>query len=444
MNEASELFLSLGRASAQWLLNPFYYIAVIMIVLQYRRQIYLERKLFHTRLHSLGGETLRSIGWGLAGGLAASLLLGLIGASLAPEAVYWIWGAALLGVLFRMRFLCIAYATGLIAVLQYASSFIDSASAPNWMNGWMNSLLASLQSISMSSLLAFVAVLHLIEGLLIRFQGKRMMTPLFLEGKRGKIVGGYQLQGFWPVPLFMFLPLSMNETASWTSMLNGELWSGGWQLAALPVMIGFLDLTKTRTPNVKLQESSLRLILYSVVVFALAVAAELLPSLSLLAGLLCLLLHEALIYWSYNTETKGSALFVHDAKGLRILGIMPNSPAEQLGIRPGEIIARVNDKIVRTKEDLHTALRMNPAFCKLEIIDLNGENRFLQRAMFAGENYQLGILLSPDDEAEYYLEFEQPKSIFAYVRLKLTGLFQNERRSENAANLYSDDIFAGK
>lgn len=425
MNGIGEFFSSLGGAALQLLAHPFYYIAIVLIMLQYRRQIYLERKLFHTKLHSLGSETGRAVLWGIIGGTAASLIMIMIGVSITPQTVYWIWGAVLLLVLFRMRFLCLAYAAGLIAILQYVSLYLNPAGWPEWLSTWAEPASASLQAVSISTLLVLVAVLHFVESFYVRYQGNRMLTPLFLEGKRGKIVGGYQLQGFWPVPLI--LPLATGgEAVSWTSIWTGDFWQMGWHLAALPVVVGFMDLTKIATPQQKLRQSSKRLLLYSAVVLGLAILVEWQASMALLAGLLCLLLHEAIISWSYRSEMKGTPLFVHPSNGLRVLGVIPGSPAEKLGVLPGEILTKVNDMKVLSKKELHSALRINPAYCKLEIIDKNGELRILKRAMFAGENYQLGILLAPDDEARYFMEFEQPKSVIAYARLKLAGLFTRE------------------
>lgn len=425
MDGLGVLWVSIWQTFIHLWIHPFFYVGILLIILQYRRQIYLERKLFHTKLHHLWSETWRTVCWGLVGGIVASVFINLIGVLLTPHTVYWIWGISLLLVMFRMRFLCLSYATGILAILQYLSLLLTDVTFPYWINEWFQQMMASLQAIKISSLLVLVAILHLVEALYIRFQGHRMLTPLFLEGKRGKVVGGYQLQGFWPVPLFLLFPLSEQWDGSWFPWFNDNFWQSGWQMAILPTIIGFMDLTKTMTPRQKLIQSSNRLMLYSVAVLALAALSQWQASLALLAGMLCLILHEALMYWSYRSEERGAALFVHDPPGLRVLGVIPGSPAAKLNILPGERITRVNGKKIATKRDLHDALRMNAAFCKLEVLDLNGEIRFLNRAVFAGDRYQLGILLSPDDDALYYLEFEQPKSIFSYVHLKLSGLFRN-------------------
>ncbi|MCU6339767.1 hypothetical protein KW823_24945, partial [Enterobacter quasiroggenkampii] len=44
----------------------------------------------------------------------------------------------------------------------------------------------------------------------------------------------------------------------------------------------------------------------------------------------------------------------------------------------------------------------------------SGEVRFLQRAIYAGDHHQLGVLLAPDDRVEYVAVTRAP-SLFSYL-----------------------------
>lgn len=283
----------------------------------------------------------------------------------------------------------------------------------------------TLRNVHMPSLLALVAVLHFIEAMLIRWQGSRAASPLFFQGKRGKIVGGYHLHGFWPVPLFLIVPMQTGSGSSlpWSPLL-GDGWSMGWTFVAFPVVIGFTELTLSRLPRNKVRWSSGRLMVYSIVVFIMAAVIEIWPILTIGASLLCIIFHEVLVWYSSWEESLRSPLYVHDERGLLILGVIPSSPAEEMGIQSGEIIHGVNGVKVTTKEQLHQALQLNPAFCKLEVINLEGQSKFLKRALFSGEHHQLGIILAPDQDAKYYVGLKQTH-IGTYLRMKLTGLLQS-------------------
>ncbi|MNC52221.1 Cell division topological determinant MinJ [compost metagenome] len=68
-----------------------------------------------------------------------------------------------------------------------------------------------------------------------------------------------------------------------------------------------------------------------------------------------------------------------------------------------------------TKEELHAALRLNAAFCKLEVRNTAGESKFLQRALYAGEHHQLGAILSPDEKAPVAVRL-QPLSLLQLLK----------------------------
>ncbi|MNJ56061.1 Cell division topological determinant MinJ [compost metagenome] len=100
--------------------------------------------------------------------------------------------------------------------------------------------------------------------------------------------------------------------------------------------------------------------------------------------------------------------------------MLPGSPAAELGIQVGETIIKVNGIPVPTKEELHAALRMNSAFCKLEVRNLAGESKFLQRAIYAGEHHQLGAILAPDDKAPVAVRM-RPISLIHLLRPRREG-----------------------
>jgi hypothetical protein len=394
-----ELLNQLLQAAGQLLLQPFYYIGIVIIVLQYRRQIVLERKLFHTKLHSIVHETWRMLLWGWICGIAASLLMVFVGASLPMESVYLLWAVSLILLLFRVRYLNMAYAAGILGLLHcivvYFPYLLDLTSF-HWLFG-------PLDQLHVPSLLFVVAIMHILEANLLRFQGKRLASPTLVEGKRGKIVGGYQLQSYWPVPLFLLMPvaggtLDLPWTPLFASGLDSAATSGSWGFLALPVILGFTDFTKTRLPADKIRRSTSLLLLYACIILISAVLSYYWSFFILVASILTILLHEGIVRYSAWEETFQSPLFVHSEQGLKILAVLPKSSAAELGLQAGEIIHKVNLVSVRTKQELHQAMRLNPAFCRLEVINLEGNSKFVSRAIYAGDHHELGILLAPDAE----------------------------------------------
>jgi transcriptional regulator with XRE-family HTH domain len=408
-------------AVGQLFTNPFYYIGVLFIVLHYRKQIQLERKLFHTRLHSLLSETWRVVLWGWLGGIGASILLLFVGVSIQTEVVIVLWVVTVVLMILRIRFLCLAYAVGVLGIAQVIFSWFPNEDSLRE----SYSLLETIASADIPSLLVIVGVLHLLEGVLVGLQGARMTTPLFLEGKRGQMIGGQQLQGFWPVPLFLLVPLAGGSDLSlpWQTLFGSNL-SAGWTLLAFPAMMGFTELTISKLPKIQARYSANLLYLYALLLLGAAVAAHYWTPLVLLGAILSIALHEGMLRYNQWAEAKRTPFYIHSERGLMVLSVVPNSPAQELGISVGEIIHKVNGHKIKTKTDLHAAMSINSAFCRLEVLNDQGEVRFLKRGIFAGDHHQLGILLAPDQDVLYFLE-QRPMHLLSYLRSKLTGLLPN-------------------
>ncbi|PYI51204.1 PDZ domain-containing protein [Paenibacillus flagellatus] len=401
MDIAADLARNALHALVQLAVQPFYYIGIVFVIVQYRRQIVLERQLFSTRLHSLIDTTWRTVLWGIVAGMAASFVMSFVGATVPLGVVVWLWVLSALLAVVQIRFVCLAYSVALLGVLHVVVSTFPSLTEIDY----VGAALRPLQQLPISSMLALVGLLHLLEAFFVGKQGASMAMPVFVEGKRGKVIGGYQLQQFWPVPLLLLVPAGAGSAVlPWSPLFGGDIWSAGWTFAAMPVMLGFAERTTTRLPQDKARVSAKRLVVYAVAVLALAAGAEWLPGFALVGSLAVAALHEALVWWSKREESSRSPMYVHGADGLKILGVLPAGPAKEMGLLPGETIHKANGIKVRTKEELHEALRSNAAFCKLEVINTEGHTKFVQRALFAGEHHLLGVVLAPDDKAMYVVE----------------------------------------
>ncbi|QHW32629.1 PDZ domain-containing protein [Paenibacillus rhizovicinus] len=430
MEAATDLLRLAGSAALGLLLSPFYYIGVLLIMLQYFRQTRLERKLFHVRLHAWPNQLARTMLAGLVVGVLITLIGLFLGVTVNGEAVLWLWGAAVVLLLVRVRYLCFAYSAGMLGLLQWGLGW----SSLDGRGDWIGTAVRSIGGLDIPGLLVLVALMHIAEGLLVRWQGARFASPLFLEGKRGKLVGGYMLQGYWPVPMLLLVPAAAGGGGvdlPWSLLLGGgSAWSHGVTMIGFPMMIGFTELTRTMLPGAKARSASKALLLYGLAVGVVAVAASYWSPLMLAAALCALLFHEALVAVSYYKEDANTSLYVHDGRGLRILAVIPGTPAEAMGLQAGEIIQKVNGALVRSKEELHAALHINSAFCKLEAINLEGHVKFVQRARYAGEHHQLGVVLSPDDQAGFYAA-ASPASLFDLLRKRTA---KSRSRSTSASS----------
>lgn len=419
MNVIQELLGSLGTAFLHLLIQPYYYIALLFIALYYRRQVALERKLIHVKLHSWGQETWRTVWSGLVMGLVVSIVAILLGISLSGTAVACIWVVSIVLLMIRVRYLCFAYSIGLLGVIQFIISFFPNALH----TGTAGNITTAIREMDIPALLVLAALLHIAEALLARWQGTKLATPLFLKGKRGMVVGGYQLQAFWPLPLFLLIPSGAGTMdLPWQPLLGG-----GLGIVSLPIIIGFSEMTQGMLPGHKVARTSGRLLIYSIVLLGLSLLAAWWSPLTLLAALAALVLHEGLSWYSALEERSISPIFVHPPRGRKVLAVLPGSPGQELGILPGEILLKVNGVVLTDAAQLHEALRMNSAFCKLEVLNREGESKYLQSPIYDGDHYQLGIILVPETDGAITAA-AKPSSIFSIIGMK-TGI-----RSRNLPN----------
>ncbi len=397
--------------------SPFYYAALLYVALQARKQTAIERKLFSVKLHSWWGEWIRLLLWGAVVGVSVSIVFLFFGATLTVPTLLILWVLAALLSIARVRYFCFAYAAGVLGLLQVAVRWVNGHALPEG----IAMLAGEIQAVHLPSVLALVGVLHLAEAALVYKSAGRLATPLFFEGKRGKTVGGYQLQGFWPVPMLLLTPMAagagLDGALPWPTLFGGDSAAAGWGALAFPVLVGFHSLSLTRLPESKARISAFRLAGYGLAVTGLALCVHIVPTwwAAGLAALLCFGLHEIIVALDRRGEALAAPYFVHDGRGLKVLAVVPGSPAAELGIEPGHVLRKVNGIPVRDRAGLHAAMRMNAAFMKLEVLNHAGESRFLQRAVYANEHHQLGIVLCPDEHALYVVAFEEG-GLFSFLR----------------------------
>lgn len=408
-----DLLREAGHAVLGMLSLPYLYIALLFVWWHARQASTLQRQLFHVRLHSSLTVAFYRIVTGVAVGLAMSLAGLFAGARLSGETLLCVWIATAVLAVVRLRYICLAYAAGALGVVQCALTWSGVGADDG-------AIAKALLGIDVPGLLFLAGALHVAEGLLVLWQGAKHAVPLFLEGKRGKPVGAYSLSGLWPMPLLWLVPATGSGAVDlpWTPLAGLDGSVAGWSFAAFPVLIGFTTRTLTRWPERKARETGGSLIVYGVVVAALAAGTWYWEQLGIAAAVAAFALHEGLLLWSRWREAGRQPLFVQDGRGLTILAVLPRTPAAEMGLAAGERITKVNGAKVRSKEQLHDALQLQSAFCKLEVVNRDGHIKFAQRARYAGEHYQLGLILAPDEEAEWVAA---PRSASLWQGLQRAG-----------------------
>ena len=347
------------------LFTPIFWIVLFLILMQYRRVVAMEVKLYGRPINKIGRPLLISIGLGLPGGLLASVILLFLGLSLEQIGLYFIWPVALLLLLINPRYLCFSYAGGIVAVAVLAFRHLLLPVAPGLA---ANSVIGSLLQIHIPALLVLIGLLHLVEAGLIYVGGHLGSSPLYLKRENGTVVGAFSLQRFWPLPLvaLMVAVVAQSEIAGvsmpeWWPILKSTLQPGegqSLQYMLIPVAagLGYADLALTSTPRERSAFSAKWLALYSVILLAVAIAAEFRPFLVIPGVFFAPLGHELLIWYGNKREENAAPRYGQTVEGVPLMLVLPDSTAAEAGLITDDLISRVNGNPVSSSTELLQAI----------------------------------------------------------------------------------------
>lgn len=386
-----EIFALILHTSFTVFLEPMFWLVILLVGFQYRQQQRNQERMFGVAVFEWKRQMLRAAWFGLIGGWLGSFLLTLTGVAVNHLGLSYVWPVAIALMLIHARFLCFAYAGGLVAI-----SFL--------LFGW--------PVISVPHILSLVAILHITESFLIAISGRFSAVPVILR-QNGRLVGAFTLQNFWPLPLIVLLVVGLPADKVPEGMVNMPTWwpplpfgteppeGKQWVHMLIPVVaaLGYADIAVSSRPEQKRMQSALYLLGYSTALLILAVLCGRYAWLQLPAALLSPIGHDLLIWLQNRREMRGQPLFVHGAEGLTVLDTVPNSPARAAGIRPGDVLLTLYGMPLNTETELVEAISYAPRNFPLR---WRREGSELQAQLsFAEGDRRLGIILAPRGNEEY-------------------------------------------
>ena len=388
-----ELFQLLVLTMLTVLVEPLFWIVMAIVAFQYRQMQRNQLAMFGVAGPPLTRQVFWAFIYGTFGGVMGSVVLTLVGVNIERMGFQYIWPLAITLALINMRFLCFAYAGGLVAI-------------SNALFGWPN--------VDVPQVLALVAALHVTESVLIAISRRYGATPVIIKhGER--LVGGFNLQNFWPLPLVVLgtvamqsgaLPEGVFHTPDWWPLLPlGIEPPAGfeWVYVMMPVVaaLGYTDVAITTTPAGRRRRSALSLALYSLSLLAMALLAAKFAWLKLPAALLSPLGHEYLVRRDNRLELEGKPRYISPERGVMVLEAIDGGVARQLGVRTGDILLDFAGFPVNRGVDLSYAIEWAPPLFEI-VLMRNGQEMKLAGRFPPGQR-MLGIILVPEGHETYYV-----------------------------------------
>ncbi|HET7579109.1 MAG TPA: S1C family serine protease [Bacillales bacterium] len=368
-------------------LQPLFYILLVFAAFVSYHRVLRERRDFRVRIYGVFDGIAETIFPGLVMGLAGSILLLAAGVVLPPGMLALIAALYILAALtMQLRLMSPVFTVGVAVLAGFL--FPDVRTGVGFIDDWIQ----QIRGTSASSSALLLGFLILMEGVMIRLRGIRT-TPRLLPGKRGKTIGAHEARKFWFVPLCLLLPGGViPDFGMWPFTNSG---AEGFSLLLVPFGFGFYRLVTDTQPKQAITAAARRQIWIGLLVAVLAGIAWYtdIGFLAPVAAGLAVLLGIVTAVFDHVRRKRDTVYFRQRNDGLMVLGVLPGSAAEKLGVHVGECIQKVNGQPVSDENDFYEALQQNAAFCKLEVAGENGEIRFVQGALYDdGVYHELGLL----------------------------------------------------
>ncbi|PAY14572.1 S1C family serine protease [Bacillus sp. 7705b] len=377
------------KSAGLFFLHPlFWFFVIVSLAFGYVR-IKRERKTFHTRIADIYDELKFTYTKGLIPGILLSIVLGVLGISipLGMLAIIAVMTAAA-ALTLRANWMSAAYIVSVSMLIGFglqvnqAEPFLD-----RFPQGF---------AVMWPALAVFLGLLVIAEGAVAYRSAHVKTSPGLVVSSRGLPIGQQLANRIWLLPLFILVPGNGLEShLSWWPVFSVP--GGSFHFLWIPYFVGFGQRVQGSLPETSIRITAKRVCILGLIVSALGAASLLWTP---LAGAAVCAAVLGRIFLSVKQRVNDNAAPFYFSKrdqGLMVLGIIPNTPAEDLELKIGEIITKVNGVPVKHVSDFYEALQRNRAYVKLEIIGLNGEIRFDQRASYEGEHHELGILFVKDD-----------------------------------------------
>lgn len=370
-------------AIGQFFINPLLYVATLAAIFLGYRRVKQERRQFHTRIRfgwtELGSLLKESFPYAIV----LSILFVVAGLVVSKANLIFIMLISIMACVAQLyRALSPAYvlpiAVGVIILCQQYNVTMPFAINVD-------------QPISLTAIIIVMALLLMTEGILLRYYYRHGITPVLHKTKRGMNALDYRLRKVWLLPLFFVIP--GQDIAAWLPYWpQFTLGETTFTLVLFPYIIGVDTASRRQLPQQYFKQLGKHVLWLGIITLVSAVLVyynEWMGYIVIIAAFIWRLLITVILQ---SKEKSAGYAVAPSAKGIVIAAVLPDSPAEKMGLQIGECIVKVNGQAVHTEDELYEALQINAAYCRLEVLDIDGEIRYTQQAVFMNDHYRIGIL----------------------------------------------------
>ncbi|SFX22598.1 PDZ domain-containing protein [Thermoactinomyces sp. DSM 45891] len=364
-----DVLQSVGDVGLVWLQmweQPWWLIAFLLPFIHVFSLVWREYRLYGRTIESPIRLLLRTCLIGIGWGFVASLAWTSFSFDITAQQIVYVWCVCFAVSLLRFRFAGFSYAVGLLSVI----SLVLAANPEFRLAAEYELWLEPIRTFAVLDWIMIVASAQLIEWVLIRLEGNRGMLPVEIKQNHGQVVSGYLLSRVWTL-------FSMIQTSS------------GW--LPLPISLSFASNNCTKSLARQQRLTSTYVLMLSALLFVSSWISLQWQPFIWIASILTLVGHECIYLIEKYREKRKEPVFVSDERGVKVLAVVPETPAAEMGIRPGYTIQKVNGICVNTMDDMESALATS-AYSKFELLDERNDFQILHTAIYEDTPKHLGMI----------------------------------------------------
>ncbi|MCZ2257255.1 PDZ domain-containing protein [Sporosarcina sp. G11-34] len=384
-----DILLDMLTAVLLFFLNPLFVGALLVAVLIGYFRVKRERRSFRVRLMPGVTELKRLLSESWLFALVLSILISGIGLLVDVGWLVLFCVAsfiALISLYYKIAspiyFAAAAYAT-IYLMGSYAEGFTFM--------GWSPSEVDLFGDLAVT--VAIIAgLLLIVEGLLIRRYAGKDASPYMKNTNRGLRAAVFKGKKLWLLPVVFLVPGDMITAflPYWPQFTFSEQ---AFTFVPVPLVIGFSQVVRSTYAETLFPKIGRGVAYLGLAVLAIGVGAIWMPMLGVLALVIGVVGRVVLsVLVSLRDRNKGYVAAPRSL-GVVIAGVLPDSPAERMGLISGECIRSVNGQKVKNEKELYDAIQINAAHCRLQVLGRDGEVRLTQQVIYRHDHHRLGILV---------------------------------------------------
>lgn len=367
-------------------LNPLFYWGVLLLILVSLKRVKRERNIFGFKIYPLFSEVKNSWIITLIASVVISSVSLIFGLMMTLETIIILSVITILLTITRsLKLLSAAYTIGITFIVLYSLQYVNVAQIP------YIHIRLDMMNTQFISLALLAALLLIVESFIVRKKVNRPTYPDTTMSNRGRIIGLHRLKKFAFVPFLILVP---------TSFLKGfapffplfEYGNESISIVLLPFFIGIHFDVKGTLPKNVMSRLSNAIFLLGIIVLLLAVGSLYVELVSIIAIAFALLGRIYIAIRFRRRDERNQLFFRPLNEGIKVLAVIPNGPADRLGIKPGETIYKVNGIVITNNAAFYAALQNSGAFFRLEVLDYADEVRFITSAFYEQDHHELGIV----------------------------------------------------